>query len=137
MNLLPLPNGAYRNAGVADYSAVPRWHADENYGIVRMDQQLSQKDSVFGRFTKDQSGRTDQYLLLTPQPFTGFQVGGYVLATVSETHVFSPSVLNTLRVGFSRRNDHLFYSYTQGGDQFPIEGAPTSWAAIHRSPSSR
>src|SRR5213083_350792 len=25
INLLPLPNGAYRNAGVADYSAVPRW----------------------------------------------------------------------------------------------------------------
>ena len=119
MNLLPLPNGQYRNAGVADYSAVPRWKADENYGIVRMDQQLSQKDSVFGRFTKDQSSRTDEYLLLTPKPFTGFQVGGYVLATVSETHVFSPSLLNTIRVGFSRRNDHLFYSYTQGGDQFP------------------
>ncbi len=119
MNLLPLPNGPYRNAGVADYTAVPRWHADENYGIVRMDQQLSGKDSVFGRFTKDQSARTDQYLLLTPQPFTGFQVGGYALATISETHIFSPSVLNTFRVGFTRRNDHLFYNYTQGGDQFP------------------
>jgi len=119
MNLLPLPNGQYRNAGVADYSAVPRSQADENYGIVRIDQQLSQKDSVFGRFTKDQSSRTDQYLLLTPKPFNGFQVGGYVLATVSETHVFSPSMLNTFRVGFTRRNDHLFYSYTQGGDQFP------------------
>src|SRR5437667_4649377 len=119
MNLLPLPTGQYRNAGVADYSAVPRWKADENYGIVRMDQQLSEKDSVFGRFTKDQSSRTDQYLLLTPETFTGFQIGGYVLATVSETHVFSPSMLNTFRVGFSRRNDHLFYNYTQGGDQFP------------------
>jgi len=119
MNLLPLPNGSYRNAGVADYTAVPRWHADENYGIARIDQQLSQKDSLFGRFTKDQSTRTDQYLALTPQPFTGFQVGGYVLATVSETHVFSPSVVNAFRVGFTRRNDHLFYNYTQGGDQFP------------------
>src|SRR2546426_862885 len=119
MSLLPLPNGPYRNARVADYTAVPRWHADENYGIVRMDQQLSGKDSLFGRFTKDQSARTDQYLLLTPQPFTGFQVGGYALATISETHIFSPSVLNTFRVGFTRRNDHLFYNYTQGGDQFP------------------
>ncbi|HSU87903.1 MAG TPA: carboxypeptidase regulatory-like domain-containing protein, partial [Terriglobia bacterium] len=119
MNLLPLPNGAYRNAGVADISGVPRSQADENYGIVRMDQQLSEKDSVFGRFTKDQSSRTDQYLLLTPKTFTGYQIGGYALVTVSETHVFSPSMLNTFRVGFSRRNDHLFYNYTQGGDQFP------------------
>ena len=119
MNLLPLPNGPYRRNGVADYTAVPRWQADENYGIVRLDQQLSQKDSLFGRFTKDESSRTDQYLVLTPKPFTGFQVGGYVLATISETHVFSPSVLNAFRVGFTRRNDHLFYNYTQGGDQFP------------------
>jgi len=119
MDLLPLPNGSYRNAGVADYTAVPRWHADENYGIGRIDQQLSPKDSLFGRFTKDQSSRTDTYLALTPKPFTGFQVGGYVLATASETHVFSPSVVNAFRVGFTRRNDHLFYNYTQGGDQFP------------------
>src|SRR5207302_10572614 len=95
MNLLHLPNGAYRNAGVADISDVPRSQADENYGIVRLDQQLSEKDSVFGRFTKDQSSRTDQYLLLTPETFKGFQIGGYVLATVSETHVFNPSMLNT------------------------------------------
>ena len=119
MNLLPLPNGAYRNAGVADYTAVPRYRANEDYGIVRIDQQLAQNDSVFGRFTKDESSRTDEYLLLTPKPFTGFQIGGYTLATVSETHVFSPSVLNSFRLGFTRRNDHLFYSYTQGGDQFP------------------
>ncbi len=119
MNLLPLPNGSYRNLGVADYSAVPRWQAHENYGIVRIDHQLSANDSLFGRFTKDESARTDQYLLLTPEPFTGFQVGGYVLVTLSETHVFSPSLLNTFRVGFTRRNDHLFYNYTQGGDQFP------------------
>src|SRR5437899_1033821 len=119
MNLLPLPNGSYRNGGVGDYSAVPRWQAHENYGIVRIDHQFSANDNLFGRFTKDESARTDQYLLLTPEPFTGFQVGGYVLVTISATHIFSPSVLNTFRVGFSRRNDHLFYNYTQGGDQFP------------------
>jgi hypothetical protein len=60
MNLLPLPNGSYRNLGVADYSAVPRWQAHENYGIVRIDHQLSANDSLFGRFTKDESARTDQ-----------------------------------------------------------------------------
>src|SRR5205809_5195917 len=75
MNLLPLPNGAYRNAGVADISGVPRSQADENHGIVRIDQQLSEQDSVFGRFTKDQSSRTDQYLLLTRDTFKEFQIG--------------------------------------------------------------
>src|SRR5207253_644894 len=51
MNLLPTPNGAYRNAGVADYTAVPRYQANEDYGIARIDQQLAQNDSLFGRFT--------------------------------------------------------------------------------------
>src|SRR5438128_386739 len=88
MNLLPLPTGAYRNAGVADYTAVPRYQANEDYGIARIDQQLAQNDSLFGRFTKDESSRADEYLLLTPKPFTGSQIGGYVLAVVSETHVF-------------------------------------------------
>lgn len=119
MNLLPLPNGNYRNAGVADRFSTPMWHADENYGIVRMDRQLSSKDSLFGRLTVDRSARTDSLELLTPKPFTGFQVGGYIVAAVSETRIISPSLLNTLRLGFTRRNDHLFYNYSQGGDQFP------------------
>jgi hypothetical protein len=117
--LIPAPNGDYLRNGVADFTSTPRWTANENYGISRLDYQISQNDSLFGRFTKDQSERIDHYDLLTPDPFTGFQTGGYVLAAVSETHVFNPTVLNTLRVGFTRRNDHLFYNYSQGGSQFP------------------
>ncbi|MBI4464772.1 MAG: TonB-dependent receptor, partial [Acidobacteria bacterium] len=117
--LLPLPNGDYLANGVGDFTSTPRWTANENYGIGRVDYQLSENDSLFGRITKDRSFRVDHLTLKTPEPFTGFQVGGYILAALSETHVFSPTVINTARVGFTRRNDHLFYNYSDGGDQFP------------------
>lgn len=84
--------------------------ADENYGIARIDRQFGGKDSLFGRITIDRSSRTDGLELLTPKPFTGFQIGGYIVAAISETRVISPSLLNTFRIGFTRRNDHLFYN---------------------------
>ncbi|MBI4464562.1 MAG: hypothetical protein HY647_07650, partial [Acidobacteria bacterium] len=121
--LLPLPNGDYLANGVADYAAQPRWEANENYGIGRVDYQLSADDTLFGRLTKDRSRRVDHNTLQTPEPLTGFQIGGYILAAVSETHVFSPTVINTAKVGFTRRNDHLFYNYTDGGELFANPGA--------------
>jgi len=138
--LLPLPNGPYRGGGIADYRTDPLWKATENYGSVRIDRQLSRMDSLFGRLTIDRSSRTDNFELLTPQPYIGSQSGGYVLGAISWTRVINPKVLNTVRVSFTRRNDHLFNNYARGGSQFPnapgldprlsaVPGLPlTSWA---------
>ena len=117
--VLPLPNGPYRAAGAADLFSAPRWVAHENYGTTRMDLQLSEKDSLFGRLTIDRSGRTDDLEMLTPVPYRSFQDGRYAVAAISETHIFSPTVLNTFRIGFTRRNDHLWTPYSERGDQFP------------------
>lgn len=119
MNLLPLPNGAYRGSGVGEFSSTPPWWAGENYGMARIDQQLSSKDSLFGRITIDRSNRRDLVNPLFPAGLWDYQTGGYVVAALSETRVISPSLLNSLRIGFTRRNDRLLYNYTQGGDQFP------------------
>ena len=121
--LLPLPNGDYLRNGVADYTSTPRWNANENYGIGRFDYQMGENDTLFGRFTKDRSYREDEFSLKTPDPFTGFQVGGYVLAAISQTHIFSPTVINTAKLGFTRRNDNLLYNYSDGGEQFTKPGA--------------
>ena len=117
--LIPLPNRNYRGAGTADLVSAPRWSAHENYGTTRMDFQLSENDSLFGRLTIDRSGRTDQLEQLTPVPMQSFQDGRYAVAAISETHIFSPTVLNTFRIGFTRRNDHLWNPYTERGDQYP------------------
>lgn len=134
MDLFPRVNGNYGNAGVGDYISVPGWTADENYGIVRIDQQISQNDSLFGRLTIDRSSRTDEFQFQTPTPFRGYQFGRYMIAAISETHVFSPTVLNNFRIGYSRRNDNMFHTYSPNGPKFDapdldprlfgIKGAP-------------
>ena len=132
--ILPLPNGDYRANGSADYSAVDPWSANETYLIGRMDRQLDSNNSLFVRVTKDTSEKISILNLNIPNHFISNQEGGYWVAAVSWTRIIGTSVLNTARVGFTRRADSLYYNYTRGGDQFtsgaldprlsPIKGEP-------------
>jgi hypothetical protein len=75
--------------------------AHENYGQMRVDHNLSSSDTFFGRYTIDND-------LLNNAPQNGFpnfrsgttQRNQYI--TLSENHIFTPSVLNTARFSFSR-----------------------------------
>ena len=75
-----------------------------DYGQIRVDQTFSAKDSMFGRFTMDES------YLLSPVTFVGTpwqQVGTNGTGqdqwdSLVENHVFSPTLLNTGRISYSR-----------------------------------
>jgi outer membrane receptor protein involved in Fe transport len=75
--------------------------AHENYGQMRVDHNFSGSDTFFARYTID-----DDFLNNAPsQNFPYFRSGTtqrnqYV--TLSENHIFSPTVLNTARFSFSR-----------------------------------
>ncbi|MBI4458891.1 MAG: TonB-dependent receptor, partial [Acidobacteria bacterium] len=124
MDLLPLPtvlaNGSYgyRSGGVADYYSQLPYNVDENYGILRVDQQFSEKDSFFGRGTYDRSNSAHRLALLTPVPDISFQKGAYFVGALSWTRVISPTLLNTARIGFTRRNDAMWQTYTRLGTEF-------------------
>lgn len=126
MKYIPLPNGSYSGtSGAADYLRNTKWSAEENYGIVRIDRQLSSNDNLFGRFTIDRSSRMDPGEYQLPDGTNDqTQTARYIIAAISETHIFSPTVLNTFRIGFTRRNDRLFYRYTEAGDLFPRDKHP-------------
>ncbi|MEQ1946720.1 MAG: TonB-dependent receptor [Bryobacteraceae bacterium] len=71
---------------------------DEHYGQGRVDWNISQSDTLFGRYTDD---RTTQ---LAPLSFPGFVTDRFSTnryTTISETHIFSPTLLNTFRFSFS------------------------------------
>lgn len=124
MNLLPHPTVlssgiSYLNGGVARYYAQPHYSVGENFGLARIDHQISDKDSLFGRITIDRSYRTDQMLVITPAPPFAYQQGGYVLGALSWTRVLSSTIVNTARIGYTRRNDAMWQTYTHLGDQFP------------------
>jgi hypothetical protein len=80
-----------------------------NYGQMRVDQNFGNNDSLFGRYTIDQASET------VPGPGFGATPFGYKefndswtsrnqYITVSENHIFSPTLLNTIRLSFSRTN---------------------------------
>lgn len=103
LNLYPQPNsaGLFNN-----YTADPVLQSNVNQFDVRVDDSLSQKDSIFGRMSFVDSP------LLVPGPFAGIADGGSFSAGIqavtswnavlSETHLFSPTMINDARAGFSR-----------------------------------
>src|SRR5581483_120236 len=97
----PPPN----NAGVQNfiYNAVPSTSTDTNTSVVRIDQQLTGRDNLYGRYTYSHAR-----ILVPPTLPTGVsskyddnQAQG---ASVAEIHTFGPRVVNEFRVGWQRRS---------------------------------
>src|SRR5580692_4086931 len=86
--------------GIAEYFSSPLQTIREDFGTVRVDHIFSQKDSLDGIYTIDDGGD----VTATPaNPFSSdiLNLREQVLS-LEETHIFSPSLLNTARFGFSR-----------------------------------
>jgi outer membrane receptor protein involved in Fe transport len=79
----------------------------QNYGQIRIDQNFSAADSLFGRYTVDNAvvntaaNPTSSSVYFLSGDYTqGNNRNQYI--TLSENHIFSPTVLNTARLSFSR-----------------------------------
>ncbi len=102
-NAYPYPNlGSNTPGNPDDRFGLPASQSAQtttvNYGQIRLDQNFSASDTLFGRYTVDDG------LQNTPlNPGLGTQFGGRnQFVTLSENHIFSPTVLNTARASFSR-----------------------------------
>ena len=72
-----------------------------NYGQMRADRNFSDKDSLFIRYTVQDTE------ILYPSPYPQFMTSGMSrnqFITLSENRIVSPTLLNTARVSFSRTN---------------------------------
>ena len=101
----PTPNGPEdRDAnglltGVARATGNPVRSRDEDFGLARFDFNMSSKDSLSANYTVDKG------LELAPEDntlFRGNQTRDLYTLSVQETHIFSPTVLNTAMFGASR-----------------------------------
>jgi hypothetical protein len=91
-------NGA--PVGIATVFSSPLQTIREDFGTVRVDHIFSQKDSLAAIYTVDDGGD----VTATPaNPYSSdiLNLREQVLS-LDETHIFSPSLLNTARFGFSR-----------------------------------
>jgi len=113
--LFPLPNAI----GLGyNYLLNPVLSRERNQGDVRVDQVFSSKDTAFYRYSESQQPS------IIPSPLAGLADGGgfftgieqnngYSVA-VSETHIFSPTRVNELRLGYDRLHSSRFqFNYNQ------------------------
>ena len=113
----PAPNntsGSYNACTHANnYIATPKIVSNERQGIARVDYALSSTDSAFARFgyyfnyTNNASG-------YSPLFYRNDSLQNYS-AVLSETHIFSPTLLNDLRIAMLR-SDFPFQSATANQD---------------------
>jgi hypothetical protein len=101
LNLWPTPPaGAPDFNGIAQVFSSPLQTIREDFGTARVDHIFSPKDSLAAIYTSDDG---DDF---TPTPLDPFSADILTLReqvlSLEETHIFSPNVLNTARVGFSR-----------------------------------
>jgi outer membrane receptor protein involved in Fe transport len=96
--LYPLPNQSF-NANVGIYNFVGPQITPEDFGVARIDYNISDKDSLFGRYQADFGTRTTTAGLglwptddLTHNQFL----------TIGEHHIFSPTLVNEFDASYSR-----------------------------------
>jgi hypothetical protein len=86
-------------SGIAEVLSNPLQRIREDFGTARLDQIFTDKDSLAGVYTADDSEAHSP----TTNPFTLVDIFlREQVASLSETHVFSSNLLNVATFGFSR-----------------------------------
>ena len=101
INAWPTPSaGAPDFGGISEAFNNPLQTIRDNFGTIRLDHIVSPKDTLAGVYTIDDSQD------FTPTSTNAYSADAETLreqvVSADETHVFSPALLNSLRVGFSR-----------------------------------
>jgi len=128
----PRPNADPAKTAGNNFQTDPERHESRNNFDIRIDHRVSDKDTLFGRFSYENQPS------FIPPPFNNVLDGGgffdgiednsYRNVALSESHMFSPTLVNEFRFGYNRINSHRFQlNFNQdvsGQLQFP--GVPFS-----------
>jgi len=135
LSMFPEPNtpGQFNNFGPANnYLSNPVEPNDTNQIDLRIDHKISDSDSIFGRVSW--SNQTDVPPGAIPPPLdaASFSSGTFLQkprnVVVSETHIFTPRLINELRLGYTQNeSDRLQFNSDQNlSAQLGIPGIPFS-----------
>ncbi len=126
LSLWPVQNGPDLGGGIGEAFSHPLQTIREDFGTSRVDYNLSEKDTLFGVYTVDDSADDTP----TVNPLSGvIETLREQVVSLQEQHVFSPNVLNTARVGFSRAG-YFFTGATSVDVPGWVEGAPIGAVVI-------
>jgi len=137
MNLWPEANGPEllsngNPSGIAEAFSNPPQHIHEDFGTSRFDDNLSSKDLLFAVYTVDDSAANTPSA--NPLSHVNESLRAQV-ASIQEQHVFSPSLLNTARFGYSRAS-YFFTGYTSVAETGWVAGKPIGTIVVSGSTAS-
>ena len=96
--LYPQANAENIGGGQAVFLRSDSGKTREDYFSIRLDHNFSKNDTFFGRYTFDDSERTDPRLVIQD---TFLEARNQYL-TLGESHIFSPTTVNTIRLAYNR-----------------------------------
>ena len=130
--LWPTQNGPELGSGIAESFSHPPQHIREDFGTTRFDDNLGGKDLLFAVYTVDDSAANTPSQ--NPLSLVNESLREQV-TSVQEQHVFSPSLLNTARFGFSRAS-YFFTGYSPVSLPGWVSGEPIGAIVISGSTAS-
>ena len=132
LSLWPTQNGPEIGQGIATAYSNPKQHIHEDFGTSRGDYNISDKDLLFAVYTIDDSSADTP----SQNPYSRIDEGLRAqVASIQEQHVFSPTLLNTARFGFSRAN-FFFTGYSTQDVTGWVDGRPIGTIVISGSTAS-
>lgn len=126
LNLWPIANGPEllvngKPSGIAEAFSNPIQRIREDFGTTRLDVNLTPRDLLFAVYTVDDSIANTP----TQNPYSLIEENlREQVISVQEQHIFSPRLLNTARIGFSRAS-----FYFQGSVPADIQAATSTFVA--------
>jgi hypothetical protein len=144
VNAFPLPNlpGPGRN-----FVTNRKEHANVDSYDIRIDHHITDKNTIFGRYSKSDTARSrDNFFPLGSSPngndlpagpSAGDEFGNSKGFTLGDTHVFSPTVVNDARFGYTRVQIGIFNTGVNGTGGFsPTVSANLGAPNINLGPNS-
>jgi hypothetical protein len=121
INAWPVPTpGAPDFGGISEAFNNPLQTIRDDFGTVRLDHNFSSKDTLSAIYTVDDSAD------FTPTSTNAYSTDVESLreqvASLDETHIFSPALLNTARVGYSRAGYYFTGEPTPGTPAASLPG---------------
>jgi len=123
--LYPTPNAS---ATGYNYVNEPVRKLNQGTADIRVDHNFSNKDSAFGRFSYDQATNFVPGGSPTWSETNAFGSNQYIdnhgrNVAISETHIFSPNLINQLNIGYNRIFNHIL-SFGTGSCEAAVIGIP-------------
>ena len=135
MGLLPAPNFGPAGADTRNFIRTASNPFENNQYDIRIDHRLSDKNTLFGRYSRSKANDPN------PGSFDGFIGGGganirnAINSTLSDTHIFTPVIVNEVRAGYTRQNGSFAGLGPSGADfarknnitlfPFPVQSFPS------------